>query len=164
MHKAKARISHTAFIRRELGLPTGCVRSVLDPPMVMGSTISKLVQTSCCLVSPVLSSLDKSTVEDHKNKISCLVSTPGVDYRVLDRKPTSHLLKSCKKAWADEHHQKKDNFVERSTIIHGIKLRAKEIFPDNPTYEQQQRKELDKILESNIRQLFYSIWCIENRF
>lgn len=160
----QARISHTAFMRREIGLPTGRVRSVLDPPMVKESSTIASIQTSCCLVSPVLFSLDKSTVEEYKEKISCLVKNPGLDYRVLDRKPTINLLKSCKKAWADEHHQKKDNFVERSTIIHGIKLRAKEIFPDNPTYEQQQRKELDKILESNIRQLFYSIWCIENRF
>lgn len=158
----QARISYFACMRREIGLPTGRVRSVLDPPMVEKSSTIASIQTSCCLVSPVLSSLNKSTVEDHKKNISCLVNIPGVDYRVLNRKLTSDLFKSCKRAWVD--YQKKDKFVERSTIIHGIKLRAKEIFPDNPTYEQQQRKELDRILESNIRELFYSIWCIENRF
>jgi hypothetical protein len=107
----------------------------------------------------VLPSWENKENTDKMEKILELLKTPRIDYRNL----RGDLVKCCKKGWTDDM-PKLGVFVERSTIIHGIKLRAKENFPDNPTYEQQQRKELDRILESNLRRLFYSIWRTENRF
>jgi hypothetical protein len=154
----RAKISYLACMRRELGLPTGSVRSVLDPPMVEESSTIASVQKYCCLVIPVLPSWENKENTDKMEKILELLKTPHLDYRDL----RDDLVKCCKKGWTNM--PKLSVFVERSTIIHGIKLRAKGNFPDNPTYEQQQRKELDKILENNLRRLFYSIWRTENRF
>jgi len=152
------KVSYSALFRRELGLPTGCVRSVLYPPRAEASTISKSVQSHCCLVEPVLDQLNKERIADKIKEISDLVKNPGLDYRELH----GDLLKCCKKGWT--YISKNGVFVERSTVIRGIILRAREISPNDPTYEEQQRKELDRILDSNIRRLFFFIWCTENRF
>ncbi len=151
-------VSLAALLRRELGLHTGCVRSVLDQQRAEASTISKSVQSPCCLVEPVLDKWDLKRIEDKIKEISSLLEKPGLNYKEL----SGELLKCCKAGW--NYKTKVGVFVERSTVILGIRLRARDIFPNDPTYEEQQRKELDRILESNIRRLFYSIWHTENRF
>ena len=151
------KVSYFGLIRREL-VPTRCVGSVLDPPRAEASTISKSVQSHCCLVEPVLDQWEKERIADKIKEISSLLKNPGLDYREL----SGELSKCCKAGW--NFKTKHGVFVEKSTVILGISLRARDIFPNDPTYEERQRKELDRILESNIRQLFNLIWFTENTF
>jgi hypothetical protein len=151
-------VSPTGLMRRELGLSTRCVRSVLDPPRVEASTILGSVQNPCCLVKPVLDCCDKKEINEKMKQFSDINNNPGLDYRTLHR----DLLQFCKAGWGVV--PKFDAFVKRSTVVLGIKIRASNIYPNDPTYEERQRKELDRILEENIQRLFYSIWRIENSF
>jgi hypothetical protein len=145
-------------MRRELGLPTGQVRSALDLPSVEASTISGSVQNPGCLVKPVLNPGDKEGICQILKQISELLKNPGLDYRTLH----GELEKCCKAGWQVD--PKSGTFVKRSTVILGIKRRARNILTNDPTYEEQQIKELDRILEENIKRLFYCIWCTENGF
>jgi len=151
-------VSLTGLMRRELGLRPECVGSALDPQRGEVSTISESVQNPCCLMKRILDPWDKQTINEKMKQISDLLNKPGLDYRELH----GELNKCCKAGW--QFHQKFGTFVERKTVILGIKIRARDIFPNDPTYEERQRKELDRILEENIQRLFYSIWRIENRF
>jgi hypothetical protein len=152
------RVSQLGLFSRELGLRPKCVGSVLDPTRGEASTISGLVQSRCCLVKRILDPWDKERINEKMKQISDLVNNPGLDYRELP----DELNKCCKAGW--QFIQKSGTFVEKRTVIRGIQFRASNICQNDPTYEKRQRKELDMLLENNIRRLFYSIRCTENRF
>lgn len=151
-------VSQTGLMRRELGLRPKCVGSASDPPRGEASTNSGLVQSSYCLVKRILDPWNEERINEKMKQISDLVNNPGLDYEEL----SGDLLKCCKAGWQVD--PKSGTFVERSTVIRGIQFRASNICQNDPTYEKRQRKELDMLLENNIRRLFYSIQCIENRF
>jgi hypothetical protein len=153
MSATGSNVSYFALMQRELGIRPPFRNSVFDPPKVVDEkpTISKTVQgqTCCLVINNTFEELKKDSIMKKKKKIYELVTTPGLDYRDL-----SCELKKCWKKGTSGYH---GTFTHRRTVIDGIKLRAKEIFPNDPTYEERQRKELDKMLESNIRRLYYSI-------
>ena len=153
MSATRPNVSYFAFLQRELGRHPPVRNSVFDPPKVVDEkpTISKTVQgqTCCLVINNTFGELNKDSIMKKKKEIYELVTTPGLDYRDLGCE-----LKKCWKKGTSGYH---GTFTHRRTVIDGIKLRAKEIFPNDPTYEERQRKELDKMLESNIRRLYYSI-------
>jgi len=146
-------VSYFALMQRELGIRPPFRNSVFDPPKVIDKkpTIPKTVQgqTCCLVINNTFEELKKDSIMKKKKEISELVTNPGLDYRTLGCE-----LKKCWKRGIFGHYSV---FTHRRTVIDGIKLRAKEIFPNDPTYEERQRKELDMMLESNIRRLYYSI-------
>jgi hypothetical protein len=155
MPKREVKFNYLAIMQREVGNIPFSIGSVLNPPKVEKATMPETVKEQrCCILTKQLYSWEIGPIMKKKDEISKLVKTPGLDYRELGSE-----LKKCWKRGTSSH---QGTFTYRRTVIDGIKLRAKEICPNDPTYEERQIKELDKILEKNIKELFISIWSDES--
>ncbi len=150
-------INYFAMMQREVGMRQHSRYSVFNEPKVQKATISETVQGQpCCLVTKKLYDWQKESIMKDKDKIYNLVTTPGLDYREFAKNSE---LQKCWKRGTSRH---QGTFTHRRTVVDGIKLRAKENFPNDPTYEERQIKELDKMLENNIRILYFSILSDES--
>ena len=155
MSNPEVNLNYLAIMQREVGKRPFYIGSVLNPPKVEKATMPETVKGQpCCILTKKLYYWEIESIMKKKDEIFKLVKTPGLDYRELGSE-----LRKCWKRGTSSH---QGTFTYRRTVIDGIKLRAKEIFPNDPTYEERQIKELDKILEKNIKGLFISIWSDES--
>ncbi len=155
MANPEVKFNYLAIMQREIGKIPFYRGSVLNPPKVEKATMPETVKEQhCCILTKKLYHWEIKSIMNKKDEISKLMKTPGLDYRELGSE-----LKKC---WKRGTSSNQGTFTYRRTVIDGIKLRAKEICPNDPTYEERQIKELDKILEENIKGLFISIWSDES--
>ena len=151
-------VSTFALMGRELGLPIRLKHSVLDPPTILqeGVNLKESIQQPRCLVSFDFFEYEKKILEKKKGNLHSFQKAPKIDL-----KSCSPELSKCYKRIMNQGTNSNGPFTQKQIIV-GIRLRAREFFPNDKDYVECRIEELDEKFNYIVESLYHSIWFTEN--
>lgn len=168
MYAAGANVSYVALMKRELGLHTRLINSVLEPSTVLSKEDNSLrysIQQPCCLVAKKIQPCRTEEALKKRDELHTLQKGPiRITFAELSKFLGSQELQKCYKKVMKYYGV---GPFTRKQIIVGIEMRAQELFHNDPEYVQKTSENLEKILrchfEEQTRKLYFSILLSEQQ-